>query len=190
MQKDEPDFKTRVRAAVESKGLNVKQFARQAGMAYPSLRDYYSGLRKPGLDAIISILSFSGVSAEWLLLGKGPMFPGAESLTSNVDENLLGIITGHVADMATQPQGSDISDSEPGSYDYSFSERERKKKMNAARDQALIAANVYNRVSLIEDKKRQEEAINREVKSLVRLYLNINMSKAEQDTPGTNHPEI
>ncbi len=33
MQKDEPDFKTRVRAAVESKGLNVKQFARQAGMA-------------------------------------------------------------------------------------------------------------------------------------------------------------
>lgn len=50
----------------------IKDFSEATGIPYPSLREYLAGKKKPGLDALASILASSGVSADWLLTGEGP----------------------------------------------------------------------------------------------------------------------
>ena len=183
MDKDKQDeaIKARVKTAIKSKNLKIKQFARESGMAYPSLRDYYSGLRKPGFDAIAAIVAFTGVSADWLLLGKGSMFPDEESRWSNINENLLASIARDVAlehhHSAVDVTG--VGDEDPENYLYSPARRELTKKLNLVREHMLIAANVYNRVAHMIDEDKRDELVKREVENMVRLYRNLSQSLAE-----------
>ncbi|SFK93139.1 Helix-turn-helix [Nitrosomonas aestuarii] len=49
----------------------VKAFSRRCGVPDTSLRDYISGKKKPGLDAITAISSFTGITVDWLATGRG-----------------------------------------------------------------------------------------------------------------------
>lgn len=49
----------------------VKAFSRRSGIPETSLRDYISGKKKPGLDAITLISEFTGTTVDWLATGKG-----------------------------------------------------------------------------------------------------------------------
>ncbi len=49
----------------------VKVFSRRSGIPETSLRDYISGKKKPGLDAITVISEFTGTTMDWLATGKG-----------------------------------------------------------------------------------------------------------------------
>lgn len=171
--------KARVKEAILTTRLNLKQFAREINMAYPTLRDYFSGLRKPGFDALASIASYTGVSAEWLLLGKGVMFPHDLTPMNTVDEKLLGVIVRQVALASAELDGEMVAEDGLGDADYSIARRERLKQVNKAQEQALLAANVYNRVSLIEDEEIRGARMIQEVKSLLELYRN--MHRAVED---------
>jgi len=177
----EDHAKQRVRAAIRSKGLNIKQFARESGMAYPSLRDYYSGLRKPGFDALALLIEFTGVSAEWLILGEGRMFPEQLVPMNNVNEELIGTIALMVS---AEINGVDIvqdelEDQEITVEQYSANKSERQRKLNKARELGLITANVYNRVSLLETEDSRQISMRKEIKSLVGLYRNMNKEVKE-----------
>lgn len=64
----------RLRIALDSLGLKITQAADQSGIPYRSWQNYLSGAREPGADALASICSRLGVSADWLLTGEGDMY--------------------------------------------------------------------------------------------------------------------
>lgn len=63
----------RIIAAICSYKGTLKRFSKESGIPYPSLMDYKSGKRNPGINALIAIVKTTEVSAEWLLLGVGDM---------------------------------------------------------------------------------------------------------------------
>jgi len=64
----------RIKAAVDARFANVKIFASEAEMPYPTALGYISGARKPGIDSIVSIIRATRVSSNWLLFEQGSMF--------------------------------------------------------------------------------------------------------------------
>jgi len=77
----------RLISSIKATGLTLKGFSDSSGIPYPSLKEYASGKRKPGMDALTSILKLSGVSADWLFLGKGDMYRGPTE--EEIDPDLL-----------------------------------------------------------------------------------------------------
>ncbi len=168
----EPD-KKRVREAILAKGLKVKQFSDLSGIPYPSLRDYYSGTRKPGFEALAAIIAHSGVAAEWLLMGTGPMFPGQYKEGAEIDENLLGRIAMLVKREYLQPNANQLEVAQQGESDGLYGQAEISSDLRHARELALVAANVYNRVANLADKAFQDLAIEKEVARMVRFHRNV-----------------
>ena len=166
--------KKRVREAIRSKGLKIKQFARESGMAYPSLRDYYSGLRKPGFDAIAAIVQFTGVCGDWILLGTGDMFHDQEPKPVNINEDLLAHIAREVAKEYNKTEPGKVRD-DGGAGDslYERALEEQRKKVTMIREHALIAANVYNRVAHIPDEQKRTDMAQREVENMVRYHRSL-----------------
>ncbi len=64
------DLGGRIRQAIENKFLNMRAFSEETGMPYPSLRNYVSGTKKPGTDALALISAATGYSIDWLVTGK------------------------------------------------------------------------------------------------------------------------
>lgn len=62
-------FASRLRDAIASSGLSITDFGEKSGVKYPSLRDYVSGKKKPGLDALASIVRTLDVDPLWLITG-------------------------------------------------------------------------------------------------------------------------
>lgn len=182
MQKKHDDaqdtaMRARIRQAIESKGLKIKQFARESGMAYPSLRDYHSGLRKPGFDALATIIRFTGVSADWVLLGDGPMFPDEPPPFAPVDERLMAQISQRVA-MAfaapDTPHGPSVEELEKFTAD---DDPIIQARLNDAGEQSVIASTIYNRVALIDEAGEREATIAKQVAILVHLRRSIQATR-------------
>lgn len=176
--KEDEEIRERIKKAISSKNMKLKQFARESGMAYPSLRDYYSGLRKPGFDAIATLLDFTGVSAEWLLLGRGVMFPDDDSPLANLDTKLLGRIAQEVKRIEFTEYselGSKVAEASEEDFDYSEAQDTYNRQLQTAGVEAVIWASVYNRIANITDKTRQKDALTREARVL--LSVNANLSE-------------
>ncbi|MDG4595524.1 MAG: helix-turn-helix transcriptional regulator [Candidatus Contendobacter sp.] len=60
---------------------SVRSFARRAGMAEGTLRQYLSGRRYPDLDFLAAITSAADVSLLWLATGEGDKRPRAAGVT-------------------------------------------------------------------------------------------------------------
>ncbi len=61
----------RLKEAMGKRFHTVRQLSAATGIPYPSLRDYLSGKKRPGFDALASFVKSTGVSADWLLTGEG-----------------------------------------------------------------------------------------------------------------------
>ncbi|MDF0606768.1 helix-turn-helix transcriptional regulator [Neisseriaceae bacterium TC5R-5] len=70
------NFRIRLKQAVESNGLSVKQFAEKSGMPYATLAKYMNGTRSPGMEQLAAIVTSLNISADWLLFGNGEKNPG------------------------------------------------------------------------------------------------------------------
>ena len=85
----------RIRKIMEKEGLNSALFADKIGVSRGTITHVLSGRNKPSLEVVQKILdTFSSVNAEWLLVGKNPMYshdkvflhPQQESISFD-DEN-------------------------------------------------------------------------------------------------------
>lgn len=56
----------RLRLARLATGLNQKQYARSAGLAYTTYNNWESGLSRPELDAAHKLCDVYGLSLDWL----------------------------------------------------------------------------------------------------------------------------
>lgn len=77
-----------------TKWPTIKDFSEATGIPYPSLREYISGKKKPGMDALAAISSASGVSADWLLTGEGSKLRGPAASSDPDSETLCKTIEG------------------------------------------------------------------------------------------------
>ncbi|WP_101267333.1 helix-turn-helix domain-containing protein [Thalassospira marina] len=64
---------TRLRSAIEYLGMNQKEFCQAYDIPYRTLQNYLSGDREAKAGQLISICAQSGINANWLLLGEGPI---------------------------------------------------------------------------------------------------------------------
>ena len=174
---EEMDIRLRIKQAIESKGMKIKQFSRESGMAYPSLRDYHGGKRKPGFDALAEIVAFTGVSADWVLLGKGQMFTDEPPPFAPVDERLMAQIAQRVVLAFSAPETKDgLTIEELESYRAS-GDPEVQHELNIMGEQAVIASTIYNKVALIEDETERDKAISGQVALLVHLRRSIDATR-------------
>lgn len=177
----EPAIATRIRAAIQSKGDRLAEFARQSGIPYPSLMDYYKGSRKPGFDALATLIEYTGVNADWLLLGKGTM----RRSTPPVQEQILGHIMQVLAlSKMRQLEGNSSvhEDAEPSLY--AIEEAELRSKINQMGELAALAANIYNRVAHMTDETEREAQIQTEARHMLRLQESL--TENHLPSPGTS----
>lgn len=67
------DYVRRLERAFD--GQSMADVARRLGIPHATVRNYYNG-RLPAADVLIKIARASGVSLDWLLLGRGEMYAG------------------------------------------------------------------------------------------------------------------
>ncbi|MEN8216908.1 MAG: helix-turn-helix domain-containing protein [Pseudomonadota bacterium] len=65
----------RVLSIRKKKNLNQKQLSELASVTQSYLTVIERGKKKPSLNFVMSILKATKVSADWLLMGKGSMYP-------------------------------------------------------------------------------------------------------------------
>ncbi len=67
-------MKDRIAKILSDEGITGAKFAEEIGVQASSISHILSGRNNPGTDFLIKILErYRGISAEWLLLGKGEM---------------------------------------------------------------------------------------------------------------------
>jgi transcriptional regulator with XRE-family HTH domain len=68
-------MKDRILAIIKEEELTAAKFAQEIGVQPSSISHIFSGRNKPSIDLITKILSrFPGISADWILQGKGKMY--------------------------------------------------------------------------------------------------------------------
>lgn len=71
---ENPEFVLRLERTFD--GATMAVVARRLGIPHATVRNYYKEGRLPAPDVLIKIADVTGVSLNWLLLGRGEMFAG------------------------------------------------------------------------------------------------------------------
>ena len=108
------DFVERLNRTFE--GATMAVVAKRLGIPHATVRNYYHG-RLPAPEVLIKIAATTGVSLNWLLLGRGDMFAGetgAVGLGRFLEHKILEIIDRRLDDRLGLPvqhlDGVDIAD--------------------------------------------------------------------------------
>ena len=73
----EEKFEDRLKQLIEKRfSGRWTHLAREAALSQGSVNNYLRGFSKPGYKQISQICEVSGASANWLILGEGPIFRG------------------------------------------------------------------------------------------------------------------
>ncbi len=71
----EKTINERIRYFLKNRGITINNLAEQLGCSQSTLSNKLGGRYRVDIDTIISLLTlYDKLSADWLLLGRGPMF--------------------------------------------------------------------------------------------------------------------
>jgi len=83
-------MKDRIILLIKAKNLTAAQFADEVGVQKSSISHIISGRNNASLDFIQKILvRYPEVNMEWIMLGKGPIFKGADSALNVSNDEAL-----------------------------------------------------------------------------------------------------
>lgn len=68
---NEEDFRGRLMQVMLRAGVNQTEFARRLGISPGFMSDMMRGMKRPGMDFLLSVKTIFGVSVDWLLMGDG-----------------------------------------------------------------------------------------------------------------------
>jgi transcriptional regulator with XRE-family HTH domain len=87
-------MKDRIILLIKAKNLTAAQFADEVGVQKSSISHIISGRNNASLDFIQKILvRFPEVNMDWIMLGKGPIFKGADSAPNASNDEALKMDT-------------------------------------------------------------------------------------------------
>lgn len=66
-------FGIRLQQAIAREGVSQTEFARRAGISLGAISELVRGLRNPSAEFLLAVKITFGISADWLLTGKGTM---------------------------------------------------------------------------------------------------------------------
>lgn len=83
---------SRLREAMEYKGLNIKTFAELLDMPYRTLQNYLLNERDPSAEVLIKVSDVLNVNLNWLMRGEGDMFRSStnENELNEKEKQLIG----------------------------------------------------------------------------------------------------
>ena len=85
----ENDVKQRIKAVIDEKSTSVYAFSREVGIKQTTISDYLNNGKTPSWAVIRGIIAtYSDISVEWLLRGKGAMYISDIPTDSDTDEVL------------------------------------------------------------------------------------------------------
>jgi transcriptional regulator with XRE-family HTH domain len=80
----------RLKAVMDSEGMNAKQFAMEVGISAGTLSNILSGRNRPSLDVMQAVLyRFRQVRSDWLILGSGSMHYGQADRPQQAQDEAL-----------------------------------------------------------------------------------------------------
>ena len=170
-------IRSRIRAAIDSKSLKLSEFSKQSGIPYPTLREYYNGLRKPGFEAVANLLSFTGVSGDWLLLGKGEMYTPASIIDDR--EGLLGQIAQEVESAFSVINGVVNTD---GDADEGYLSTEHRRELRHVGKRTVIAATIYRDVASLKDDHLRRDRIRSEARRYAQFQRSLEATELQDVT--------
>jgi len=87
-------MKDRIILLIKAKNLTAAQFADEVGVQKSSISHIISGRNNASLDFIQKILvRYPEVNMDWIMLGKGPIFKGADSALNATNDEALKMDT-------------------------------------------------------------------------------------------------
>lgn len=202
------DVARRVAQAIESHKGTLRDFSEKSGIPYPSLLEYASKKKKPGLDALVAIIKASDVSPLWLLTGEGEMF--SHRITSagkplHVDGRLLSRIAVElqmVAALAGSAEG-DLTklavttlQLDLAAYELLVAKetgtdlQELRQRIAETEHKAVLAATIYNLFADLTDQAERDRRIREQAYELLRMMRHLRAERvaknmAKQNSRGT-----
>lgn len=202
------DVARRVAQAIESRKGTLRDFSEKSGIPYPSLLEYASEKKKPGLDALVAIIKASDVSPLWLLTGEGEMF--GHRITSAgkplyVDGRLLsriavelqlvaaltGSAEGDLTKLAVTTLQLDLVAYELlVAKETGTDPRELRQRIAETEDKAVLAATIYNLFADLTDQAERDRRIREQAYELLRMMHHpraerVAKNMAKQNSRGT-----
>lgn len=107
----------RLREAINSKGMNLKEFSSKSGLNYRTLQHYLSGQRSISTEFATQLCEQFGVSATWLLTGYGPMHLND---VQNAHTNTPEFVSIQRFDVSASAGGGSLVEAEIGTGHYAF----------------------------------------------------------------------
>ena len=104
----------RLKAVMETAGMNAKQFAMEVGISAGTLSNIMKGRNRPSLDVMQAVLNrFRQVRSDWLILGSGSMSygvaDGVRPMAEDVDEAAEEPVSQSVAPQEARPRFRELS---------------------------------------------------------------------------------
>lgn len=160
-------FINRLRYTLTLQHTDLKKVAEDTGIPYSSLSAYFSGRRKPGIEALTQILEYTGVSADWLLMGKGEMKP-----VQNIDTPMVAPLFGKIVEAlerALKDFGGDGNTLRAPRLNrglYNMEEAAFQDRMKRIKVRLNIAADIYNQIAA-EGEAKTESIIQENIDELL-----------------------
>jgi len=102
------DIGERIKMLRKINNISQANLAKKIGVSSGNVGDWERGRAKPGMDALISLIQYFDVSADWLLLGKGM----PDQSAGDSDENELFPVTDLEKDIILKFRQFDLRDQE------------------------------------------------------------------------------
>lgn len=104
----------RLKAVMETAGMNAKQFAMEVGISAGTLSNIMKGRNRPSLDVMQAVLNrFRQVRSDWLILGSGSMSygvaDGVRPVAEDVNEAAEEPVLQPVAPQEARPRFRELS---------------------------------------------------------------------------------
>jgi len=91
------DIKDRLRTLIDLLGLNLKDFSKKTGMAYPTLLHYLDGARRPTTSNLQKIAIHTDCDLNWLLTGEGEPFVKPPEGIKSEDFVFVPVVSGKIS---------------------------------------------------------------------------------------------
>ncbi|WP_129724375.1 helix-turn-helix domain-containing protein [Xylanivirga thermophila] len=102
------DIGERIKMLRKINNISQANLSKKIGVSSGNVGDWERGRAKPGVDALIALIQYFNVSADWLLLGKGIPYKSV----NNSDEDELFSVTDLEKNMILKFRQLDLRDQE------------------------------------------------------------------------------
>jgi transcriptional regulator with XRE-family HTH domain len=133
----------RLRLAIDSMGLSIKDASDKSGIAYRTLQNYLLGEREPNAKSLCLLNTHLGISTDWLLTGEGPMRRDGSAMAGAAEDS--GRPGGDPREQAILALYRELSEADQREIQHAAQEKKRLSAIEAQLKELTAAVAALNR---------------------------------------------